>query len=61
MPKPHKIGRRLFTAGVERDVFEDDDGRQYVIDDDKKRVHGQWLLPADEPWVGCRGQCRVGC
>jgi hypothetical protein len=28
------IGRRLFTDGLERDVHEDDDGRQSVLDGD---------------------------
>jgi hypothetical protein len=47
---PRILGRRLFTDGDERDVFEDDDGGQYV-DDDGERVDGQWLLPADEAVV----------
>jgi hypothetical protein len=37
------IGRRLFTDGIQRDVYEDADGRQYVIDGDGERVYGQWL------------------
>jgi hypothetical protein len=45
---PGIIGRRLFTDGVEWDVLEDDDGRQYVRGDDGKWVEGQWLPPADE-------------
>ena len=45
------IGRRLFTDGLERDVYEDAEGRQYVFDEDGERVYGQWLWPADESFV----------
>ena len=44
-------GRRLFTGGGERDVYEDAEGRQYVLDGNGERVYGQWLWPADEPMV----------
>jgi hypothetical protein len=47
MPESRIIGRRLFTDGVERDVREARDGRQYV-EDDGELVYGHWLLPADE-------------
>jgi hypothetical protein len=43
------IGRRLFTDGIERDVYEDAQGRRYVFDGDGQKVYGQWLLPAYEP------------
>jgi hypothetical protein len=46
--KLHKIGATRFTDGIERDVFEDAKGRQFV-EDDGELVAGQWLLPADEP------------
>jgi hypothetical protein len=49
--KRRRIGRRAFTDGVERDVFEDSDSQQWV-DDGGERVDGQWLLLADEPWFG---------
>jgi hypothetical protein len=45
------IGRRLFTDGIERDVYEDAQGRQYVLDPDGEKVYGVWLLPADEPVI----------
>jgi hypothetical protein len=32
------IGRRLFTDGLERDVHQGDDGRQYVVNSDGQRV-----------------------
>ena len=51
------IGRRLFTDGLERDVYEDAAGRQYVLDPDGAEVTGVWLWPADEPHgvvPGCR-------
>jgi hypothetical protein len=45
------IGEREFTDGVTRPVFEDDEGQQYVLDDDAVAVCGLWL-GADEPTVG---------
>jgi hypothetical protein len=45
------IGRRLFPDGLERDVYEDAQGRQYVLNPDGEKVYGVWLLPADEPEV----------
>jgi hypothetical protein len=45
-----KIGHQLFTDVVAREVFEDRDGRQYVLDDADRRVSGRWLPPADEPY-----------
>ena len=44
-------GCREFTDGIERDVYEDAEGRQYVFDPDGERVNGQWLAPAEEPAV----------
>jgi hypothetical protein len=44
-------GRRLFTDGLERDVYEDGKRRQYVFDPDGERVYGRWLLPANEPYA----------
>jgi hypothetical protein len=43
--------RRPFTDGLERDGYEDAQGRQYVLDADGERVYGVWLGPADEPVV----------
>jgi hypothetical protein len=51
-PRPGSdVGRprrrpRALTDGAERDVYEDDDGRQYVLDDEG-RVYGAWLPPPD--------------
>jgi hypothetical protein len=39
-----------FTDGAGRDVYEDADGRQYVLDG-AQWVYGVWLPPADEPVV----------
>ena len=44
-----RIGERLFTDGVTRTVFEDDDG-QYVLDGDDK-CRGTWIVPADEATI----------
>jgi hypothetical protein len=50
------IGRRLFTDGLERDVSEDAEGRQFVLDGDGERVYEVWPWPADETvvvgWAG---------
>jgi DNA-binding XRE family transcriptional regulator len=50
-----KIGRLKFTDGIDRDVFEDAEGRQFV-EDDGDLIAGQWLPPADEPAMGQRIQ-----
>ena len=42
------IGTRDFTDGSQRAVYEDDDGRQFVINDEGKGVYGIWIL-ADQP------------
>jgi hypothetical protein len=33
-------------------VFEERQGRQYVLDEADERMYGQWLPPADEPLIG---------
>jgi hypothetical protein len=45
------VGSRLFTDGAERCVYEDGDGRQYVLGYEGEPIIGQWLEPADEPLV----------
>jgi hypothetical protein len=44
------IGTRNFTDGSQRAVYEDDDGCQFVIDDEGQAVYGVWVL-ADEPAI----------
>ncbi len=46
MPDPI-ISYKLFDDGSIRPVFEQRDGRQYVLDDDAERVYGSWILPDD--------------
>jgi hypothetical protein len=58
------IGTREFTDGSQRAVYQDDEGRQFVIDDEGQAVYGIWLLP-DEPAVihipeGLGGDCDSG-
>ena len=49
------IGRVPFVDGVNREVYEDADGRQLVTGYAGERVYGVWLIPADEPMVfDCR-------
>jgi hypothetical protein len=43
------VGRVLFTDGIERDVYQDTDDRQWVVGYDGERVYGVWLMPPDEP------------
>jgi hypothetical protein len=38
---------RVFVDGVTRSVYEDADGRQFVLDGEL-RVYGNWLHGADE-------------
>jgi hypothetical protein len=42
------IGTREFVDGSERAVYEQDDGRQFVLDNNGQTVYGVWILP-DEP------------
>ncbi len=43
------IGRVPFVDGVTRDVYEEDDGRQWVVGYEGERVYGVWVAPADDP------------
>jgi hypothetical protein len=49
MTPDRAIGSCPFTDGAERVVYEDAEGRQYVLGYDGEPVYGQWLPPADEP------------
>ncbi len=49
MPTKRLASDVLFTDGVTRAVYEEPDGRQYVLDGLDK-VFGLWVLP-DEPEV----------
>jgi hypothetical protein len=42
-----------FNDGPMRPVYEDVDGRQFVIDDDGQWVYGVWFIPpeCDEPVI----------
>jgi hypothetical protein len=42
-----------FTGGIERDVFQDKDDRQFVVDDDGDKVYGYWVHmdDPDEPAI----------
>jgi hypothetical protein len=43
---PRAIGRRLFTDGLTRPVYEDERG-QFVLEDGE-RIDGVWLVPEDD-------------
>ncbi len=37
-----------FVDGIQREVYEEVSGHQYVLDDDGVRVYGIWLLSPEE-------------
>ena len=37
-----------FVDAIKRTVFQQADGRQYVLDDDGEPVPGVWLIPKEE-------------
>jgi len=41
--EPQTLGTRVFTDGSTRTVYLDLVGRQYVLDDDGRPIHGTWL------------------
>jgi len=47
---PRSIDDVVFIDGLARIVFEDADGRQFVVDDDGNRVYGVWVY-IDEPII----------
>jgi hypothetical protein len=61
MSDPRPIARVPFVDGIEREVYEDADGRQWVLGYDGERVYGVWVMPADEPvMVEPETDCRSG-
>lgn len=46
-PEPRFVALVKFADGATRSVFEDDDGRQFVIVYDGERVYGIWTRPTD--------------
>jgi hypothetical protein len=50
-PDLHIIGLCPFTDDTIRQVFEDAEGQQYVLDEDGELAAGQSLPPADEPTI----------
>ncbi len=45
--KRRPIAEIPFTDGTHREVYQEPDGRQYVLDG-REKVYGVWVLP-DEP------------
>jgi hypothetical protein len=43
------VGRVPCTDGAEREVYDDAEGRQWVVGHDGERVSGVWVMPAGEP------------
>jgi hypothetical protein len=42
------IGYRQFVDDSKRPIFEQVNGRQYVLDDDNDRAYGVWIIPDDD-------------
>ena len=40
-----------FADGIERPVYDDGEGSQYILDGNGKPVYGVWFIPRDEPDV----------
>jgi hypothetical protein len=49
--EPRVVGRVPFVDGIEREVYEDADGQQWVVGYSGEHVYGVWIAPADEPTV----------
>jgi hypothetical protein len=43
------VCRTLFLGEIWRDVYEQPDGRQYVLDEDDEPVYGVWYIPQEMP------------
>jgi hypothetical protein len=44
------IGYRVFADKANRPIFQQADGRQYVLfDEEWTKEYGVWLIPEDEP------------
>ena len=48
MPDPI-VAYTAFLGGPMRPVYEQWNGRQYVMDDEGEPVYGLWFIPPDEP------------
>jgi len=47
VPMQASLGERQFTDGTVRRVFQDEGGRQFVLDDAGDKVFGVWVAPED--------------
>jgi len=45
------VGYRPFPNGAKRPIFQQPDGRQYVLDDGSSKEYGVWLIPEDQPSI----------
>jgi hypothetical protein len=50
------VGRVPFMDGVNRDGYEDPEGRQWVIGYCGERVYVVWLKPSEQPETAERGR-----
>jgi hypothetical protein len=53
------VARTLFLGEIWRDVYEQPDGRRYVLDDDDEPVYGEWYIPREMPERRCRNRRRL--
>jgi hypothetical protein len=56
--EPHALGSCRFADGSTRTVYQDAAGRQFVLNDDNRRVYGSWLLPRRATDPDKEGQAR---
>jgi hypothetical protein len=42
------IGKIRFVDGSYRDIFQQPDGRPYVVDDGGEPIHGVWIIPEEK-------------
>lgn len=48
---PQYVATIQYTDGVWRSVYEEADGRQYVVNADEERVYGVWYIPRPDAVV----------
>ena len=43
------VGYHLVYGGAKRPIFRQEDGWQYLLDDDGKKEYRRWLTPGSQP------------
>jgi hypothetical protein len=45
------IGHVLLVDGATRPIYQQPDGRQYILNEEGERVHGVWMIPEEESFL----------